>query len=463
MAEAPPAPVKEREHAIVLGASIAGLAAARVLSSRFARVTVIERDTLPAGAAWRRGTPHASHAHGLLASGREALERLFPGFTREIVEAGAPTGDLLGDCIWFNHGVYLKQIPTGNMGLLASRPLLESRLRARVAALPNVHILERCEATGLEFEAREGRVTGVFCHGPTGKAAPERLRANLVIDATGRSSRSPEWLAALGYAAPKVDEIEVGVTYTTRHYRREPHHARGAVAVIVRSGAPLFRFGVALAQENDSWIVTVGGYFGDRPALEEAEILKFAATLPAPELPAIMAHAEPLSPFRPFRFPASLRRQYEKLSRFPAGYLVMGDAFCAFNPSYGQGMSSALLQAEHLARCLAVGDTGLARRFFTGAARLIETPWRIATGSDLAHPKVEAPRPPPARFFNWYIPRLFRAAAHDGELAARFIEVANLAAPASLLLQPGTAWRVFRAGLRGSRLNQGRRVPMAAE
>ena len=433
-------------HAVVIGASMGGLAAARVLAEFYCQVTLIERDTLSDRAGQRKGVPHGRHAHGLLARGLAALEGWFPGVTGELVAKGALTGDLLAHSVWFNHGVALARCDSGLTGLLLSRPLLEGHVRRRLLKLPNVQIFDRCQAEPV-FDRRRGAVTGVEIRRPQ-PGAREILPADLIVDATGRNSRSPAWLEGWGFPPPQEEQVEVGITYTTRLYRRRPDHAAGNRVVVVRSQAPHYRFGVALAQEFDSWIVTLGGYLGDAAPNDEAGFRAYTRSLPSPEIHAIVSTAEPLSPFRGFRFAASQRRRYERLDRFPPGYLVIGDALSSFNPAYGQGMTAALLEADALADCLmAPGTQGLARRFFARAARIIDRPWQIAVGGDLANPNVEAERPLTGRLLNWYIGRLYRAGAGDPYLARRFIEVANLMAPPASLLAPATVLRTLRGNL----------------
>jgi 2-polyprenyl-6-methoxyphenol hydroxylase-like FAD-dependent oxidoreductase len=432
------------QHALVIGGSIAGLVSARVLSRHYARVTVIDRDALPDDGRHRKGVPHSLHAHGLLARGRELLEGFFPGLTEDLVAKGARTGDLLADSVWFNHGVYLRQEPSALTGLLISRPLLESYVRRRVMELANVRVLERCEALEPTFDRDAGRITGVVV-----EREGERyvLDADLVVDTSGRASRGPDWLAALGYELPAVEKVEVGIGYTTRLYRRRPEDAGGKLAVIVRGGAPHYRFGVALAQEGDSWIVSTGGYFGDAAPRDEEGLRAFVQSLPACELGDIVSTAEPISEFRAYRFAASVRRHYERLPRFPAGYLLVGDALCSFNPSYGQGMTTAVLEAKSLEECLAGGTERLAQRFFSAAAAIIDIPWQIAVGNDLSHPMIAGKRTAMGRFLGWYIGKLHRAGAHDARLATRFLEVANLMAPPTALLAPEIALRVLRGNL----------------
>ncbi|MCM3921940.1 FAD-dependent oxidoreductase, partial [Frankia sp. AiPs1] len=143
-------------HAVVLGAGVAGLLAARVLSETFGRVSVLDRDDLPGsvdgegtGLGVRRGVPQAGHLHALMDRGREILEDLHPGLVAQLVAAGAPTSEALVGGRWYLQGRRVGPVSTGLTSVLASRPLLERELRRRTAALPGVRLLPRTAVIGL--------------------------------------------------------------------------------------------------------------------------------------------------------------------------------------------------------------------------------------------------------------------------------------------------------------------------
>jgi hypothetical protein len=286
------------------------------------------------------------------------------------------------------------------------------------------------------------------------------IEADLVVDASGRGSASPAWLEALGYARPVEEKIEVGIGYTTRVYRRRPGDLGGKLAVVIAGSDPNWRNGVVLYQAEDRWIVSIGGYFGDHAPDDEQMFAAYAGSLPTSEIHDIVAHAEPLSDFVRYRYPANLRRRYERLTRFPRGYLVTGDAMCSFNPVYGQGMTVAAQEAVLLQQCLKDGEANLALRFFAAAKSTIDVPWDIAVGNDLRHPEVMGPRPAKVRFINWYIGKLHMAAQNDGTLATAFLRVANLEAPPTSLLSPAIISRVILGNL-GRRRNIGREATPA--
>jgi 2-polyprenyl-6-methoxyphenol hydroxylase-like FAD-dependent oxidoreductase len=364
-----------------------------------------------------------------------------------MVAQGAVYGDIVDQVRWFNHGVYLMNAPSMLLGLLVSRPMLEDGVRRRLLQLPNVRLLEHSDALEPVFDQAEGRVTGVRVQLQRDSASAETISTDLVVDASGRGSHSPGWLDALGYAKPREEGVQVQIGYMTRLYRRRPEHLPGKQAVVMAGCRPGWRFGVILAQEDDRWIVTLGGYLGDRPPMEETGYIEFARSLPKPEIFEVIKDAEGLTPLSPYQFSTNLRRHYEELSRFPEGLVVFGDALCSFNPVYGQGMTVACMEALALQECLAAGPQGIARRFFRAASKLIDIPWQMAVGSDLQHPAVAGKRTAQLRFINWYLAKLFQAAQQDAVLATRFLEVANLMKPPPSLMAPQIALRVWKGNM----------------
>lgn len=434
----------KRTHAVVIGGSMAGLLAARVLADHFDRVTLLERDVLPEGAAQRRGVPQGQHTHGLLAGGRQVLDRLFPGFSRELVARGALTGDIVRDVRWFFEGAPLARPASGMEGLMATRPLLESGVRGRVRAIPNVVVRDGCQVAEPVACATRDRVTGVTL------ATGDVIDADLVVDATGRGSHAPEWLRTHGYDAAAEERVEIGLGYTTRFFRRDRRHLHGDFGTVVPPTPDGKRGGVMVAQEGDRWTVTLIAHFVPPAPADLAGFLAFARTLPSPDIHDVISRAEPLGGAVTSRFPASIRRRYERLTRFPEGYVVIGDGICSFNPIYGQGMSSAALQAAELQKCLLAGDGQLAKRFFKAAGGVVDAPWTMAVGGDLRYVEVEGQRSGMVKFVNWYIGKLHIAAAGDPKVARAFHRVANLLDPPPSLMQPSIALRILQGNLKRS-------------
>lgn len=415
---------------------MAGLLAARVLTDYCDEVTLIERDTFPTGVENRRGVPQGRHTHGLLSSGCQVLEDYFPGIGDELVAAGAISGDICRDARYFLEDGCVAQCASNIHGLLMSRPFLEARVRARVLALPKIRRRDGVAVEGLAASADSSRITGVRIGG-------EGLAADLVVDATGRGSKSPQWLKEIGYEAPAEETIQIALGYTSRFFRRNASDLGGALAAVIPPTPAGQRGGVMLAQEGDRWTVTLISYFRNYAPDDVPGFVQFSRTLPGLDIYDTIRDAEPLGDAVGARFPASLRRRYERLSRFPQGYVVFGDAISSFNPVYGQGMSVAALQSLELRKCLAAGTADLARRFFAQASKVVDIPWTIAAGNDLRIPEVVGPRNAGVNFINWYMAKLAKAAHHDPVLALAFHTVGNLLAPPPSLMAPRMAWRVF--------------------
>src|SRR5215475_14538075 len=266
------------EHAIVIGASMGGLLAARALSEFYTNVTVLERDAFPLSDVPRKGVPQGRHAHGLLARGREVIEAFFPGWTDEVVASGGRRGDIVGNVAWIGHGVTLKSSPSDMIGLLASRPVLEGHVRRRLLALPNVRAIENSAVQGLVAARDNSAVQGVRVRISGG--AGQVVLADLVVDASGRGSSSPAWLEGLGHAGPEEERIEIGIGYTTRVYRRRAGDLGGKLALVVAGSGPNWRNGALLFQSDDRWIVSIGGYFGDHALDDEQMFAAYARSLP---------------------------------------------------------------------------------------------------------------------------------------------------------------------------------------
>jgi 2-polyprenyl-6-methoxyphenol hydroxylase-like FAD-dependent oxidoreductase len=456
-------PGREGTAAVVVGASMAGLLAARVLAEHVDQVVVLDRDTLPEDAVPRGGVPQSAHAHGLLARGRRGLEELFPGLTADLLTRGALSSDMQEDFRWINEGVPMARGTSGLSGLLVSRPLLEREVRRRVLADPRVTVCERVVVRSLTHDGA-GRVTGVVAavrDDPAGGV--RRWDADLVVDASGRQSSAPEWLSALGFAPPEEERVEVDVAYATRHYRREPGHLDGDLGLAMAGTPDNPRGGVLLAQEGDRWVCGLGGILGDRPPLDPDGFEAYAASLPSPVLHEVIRSAVPLDEPRRFRFPASVRRRYERLARSPRGLLVTGDAVCSFNPVYGQGMTVACLEALALRDVLRRGldRPSLAQEFWRATAPIVDVPWQIAAGGDRRFPGVPGPVDRRTRLLNGYVTRVQRAAAVDPAVGTAFLRVANLEAPPSSLMSPSVLARVVRSSRRPL-LGAPRPVPAAA-
>lgn len=432
-------------EALVIGSSIGGLLAARVLADRYERVTLLERDRLPQGAEHRKAIVHGRHAHGLLAQGRLALEELFPGLTAALHAQGAQRGDLTRDVLWHVNGGAHLRFESGIEGLLVSRPALEAEIRRRVLALPNVRVETGVEVMGLLASADGQRVTGVRWREADAPLRAGERTAALVVDASGRGSRLPHWLVALGLTGPREERVKADMHYVTREYRRKPTDAGGYKGVVAPASPTQRRAAVLLAMEGDRWILTLVGRGSDRPPTDPAGASAFARSLPVPHFADVVEHAEPVTAPLTYDFAFSQRRRYEHLDHFPRGLLAFGDAICSFNPAFGQGMTAAALQALALRATLAVRRDDLAGDFFARASRVVDIAWAVVAGADARLHDLPEYNGLGNRLIQSYLDRVHVAARTDPEVCIAFHRVANLMAAPPSLLKPAMALRVARA------------------
>jgi 2-polyprenyl-6-methoxyphenol hydroxylase-like FAD-dependent oxidoreductase len=431
-------------HAVVVGGSIAGLLAARVLSEHFTEVTVIDRDEFPTEPVPRKAVPQGRHIHFLQEAGRTRLEELFPGFTDEVLSAGGVEFDPGRGLVWHLAGGYVKKTNSPYRMLWATRPMFEWCVRSRVSSISNVSMRSGCTVQDLLATAPGHRVVGVEMT-DAGSGRTSRLDADLVVDARGRGSAVASWLEQAGYGPVPRDEIKVDIGYSTRLYARESIDWDRA-ALAVQHVAPDGRQGMMVPVEGDRWMVTLTGRSGKLPPADDAGFLEYTKSLAASDIYDAIRGLEPVSPIATHRFPTGVRRRYERLSRFPERLIVMGDAIASYNPTYGQGMSSAAMQATDLRRTL--GETGLeklAQRFFRRAARSIDIPWSVAVGGDFRFPGTQGRKPIGTDLANRYVSRLERGMHQDEELVLAFGRVINLERPSTSLLHPRIARRVLRA------------------
>jgi 2-polyprenyl-6-methoxyphenol hydroxylase-like FAD-dependent oxidoreductase len=436
------------ERAVVIGGSMAGLLAAAALVPHFDRVTVVERDRLPAGPESRKGVPQSHHLHVLMPGGQHAIEALLPDFGAELLAEGAVPVDEAN--MLFPAGWSRPFRPRSRHRLLScSRLLVESVVRRRV--IPQVNLRQGVEVTGLVVQ--HDRVRGVRLR-PRGGGESLRdwsLAADLVVDASGRTSRGPEWLESLGLGRPAETRIDSFLGYASRQYALPPDSPIGQRAVMLMAKPPLeARTGYLFPIDGGRWIVTLAGAGRDYPPTDEAGFLEFARSLRDPVIHELIKDAEPLTPIRGHRRTENQRRHYERMRPSPDGLLVLGDAACAFNPVYGQGMSVAAQTAAALAgklagRAYGPGSTRAMQRLVVGCN---SGAWLVATEQDLRYPTTEGARPGrQTRLMHRYLDRVLAAAIFDEPANAAWFDVMMLLQPPKSLFRP----RVLVTALRGQR------------
>lgn len=435
------------ERALVLGGSVAGLLAARVVSDHASEVVIVERDELAEGPAARRGVPQGDQVHGLLARGLEQIESLFPGITKEMLDDGAEAADPGVDLRWYVNGRRKPPSPIGE-GVACTRPFLEWHLRRRLLALAGVRVV-RGRAQGLTMSA--GRIDGVALSGKDGTEG-EHLGGDLVVDCTGRSTRIEEWLRAIGYDPPPRRTVNVDLGYASRLYPRGPDDRLGDARAIISITEVLERpRGAAVFPvEGGRWLVTVGGYHHDRPTSSPAD---FAARLeedPCVPLRQFAHRDDAVSDVTPFRYPSSVRRDFDRCRRLPGGLVAAGDSVASFNPIYGQGMTSAALHAATLGAYLASGSPPHepAIRYFRKLRPVINSVWTLSTSADFRLPHVTGDRPPGL----WATHRIndlyTKATLRDADLHGLFLRVLNLQARPETMARPDNLARALLASRR---------------
>ncbi|WP_432947573.1 FAD-dependent oxidoreductase [Kribbella sp. CA-253562] len=433
----------------MIGGSMAGLLAARVLSEHFDQVTVIERDRLPDGPGVRKGVPQARHLHAFWAGGMEVVERLLPGVGSDLLAAGAVPVGLPTDMAWLTPaGRWTQPFPATQRLLSATRVLLEWTVRSHVEKSANINFYTDHEVTALRLGVT-GDVSGLTLRGRrTGTTAD--LCADLVVDAAGRGSKLPEWLVELGFLAPEETTIDSLLGYATRLLEIPAGFSARWKAVYIQNAPPDHpRGGIMFPIEGNRWVLTLIGAGGDYPPTDDEGFREFAVSLRSPVLADVLAIAEPVSPIWGYRRTANRWRHYEKLA-MPGRLLAIGDSLCAFNPAYGQGMTVAAKEVDVLAGILADcrSSTDLFRAL-QGAQRAIAArakgPWMLSTGSDLRYPTtVGASQTPIDRLVNRYLDRAMSAVSDDATVNAAFLRVLNMIDDPQALFAPRLMPRVLR-------------------
>ncbi|MBQ0998345.1 MULTISPECIES: FAD-dependent oxidoreductase [Streptomyces] len=426
--------------AVVLGGSHTGMLAAQALAGSADRVVVVERDVLPSGPDPRKGLPQSRHVHLLWSGGVRALEELLPGIGADLRAAGARRAPITTDMVALSPRGWFRRWPESHHIVLAGRDLLDATVRSRVLADERIELLDGTEVVDLLGDARA--VTGVRLRGRDGREST--LEAGLVVDATGRGSAAPRWLAALGLPAPVRREVDSGLAYASRLYLA-PEPARDGFPVVnvqadPRAGGP-GRAGVLLPIEHGRWLVTLSGTRGGEPGTSDEEFARFAREeLRHPVIGELIERAEPLSGVAFTRTTANRRHSYERMPDWPENLTVLGDALAAYNPVYGHGLSvgaqSALILRETVRR-YGWGAAGLARRVQKAVARPVGAAWDLAIGQDVFYPGATETGPTLRdRLVAGYVDRLMHTATGNGRIARRVTDVTSLERRAEVLLGP---------------------------
>jgi 2-polyprenyl-6-methoxyphenol hydroxylase-like FAD-dependent oxidoreductase len=438
----PSDPVVHFDRVVVLGASVAGLLAARVLADHARSVVIIEKDdTVAAGPVGPRpGVPQGAQIHILLPAGLVQVERWFPGFAPEAVAAGAVHSAFV------NYLDGVPQAPDPIAVLVSTRPLLEALIRRRSLARPNVELITG-QATGLGY--RDGAVTRVHHRTDDGEQV---LEADFVVDAMGRSSRLSTWLEQDGWDRPVLERIPTNIKYATALFERADENVRFGLVTVHNSrhfAGPAM--GLLNAVEGGRWMMAVAGYDHDLDGSEEDFRTRIKQLPPVFEE---MARGRLIGEIQTYQQSDSRRRRYAGLERFPAGLVSVGDAVASFNPIFGQGVASATLHASALSEYLQLpgGSPAPSSEFFERQQVVVDVAWQISTLADIARKKaadraaagtVAPAKPLMVRLARWALGQVHRAAAVDQNVVVRRNAVVFMLAHPRRLASPGLIARAI--------------------
>jgi len=424
----------ELNRVVVVGGGMAGLAAAATLAGRAGEVVVVERRQAPAL------PPQAGMPHAMLVSGVLVLSELFPDLGQRLLDRGAAPGGpdpTRVACHWVAAGAVRRELRFPDLGVtraLCSRELIQQEVRASVEHIPNVRFEQDTVVGAL---ARKGVVHGITLR--SGRS----VEADLVVDAGGRDGGVP---LGVGVPEPPTSEVGVDIRYTAFLVERRPEDLDGAVLAAVQNTPRIPRMGIALPMEGDRWQVGFGAYFGQAGPTDRASARAYAAEALADPVLAPLVDRPFLDRPRRYTFRTGKRRHWERLPRPVPGYVAVGDSVASFNPIYGQGMSSALLQVRELGRL--VDRHGAGRALATAApkaiANVVGAPWRISTGADFMYARTAGARPRGQDRVNSYVARVLRTAAVDDRVNLAFTSVSHLLAPPAALFAPPVLIRVLR-------------------
>jgi 2-polyprenyl-6-methoxyphenol hydroxylase-like FAD-dependent oxidoreductase len=442
--------IRNGSHAVVIGASMAGLLAARVLVEHFERVTIIERDRLPQQPETRPGVPQAHHVHVLLTQGQRILESLFPGIQAEIIATGAPNVDWAGECPFYNAWGWASLCSSDLVTSTCSRAFLEWIVRHRLSSYGNLQFLPSTQVKGLLTDDSHSEITGVKLRDPDNDRE-EEFAADLVVDAGGRNSELPKWLKEMGYEPPSETVINSFLGYSTQWYERPEGFQADWKALLITAKPPDDkRGGVLFPIEGNRWLVLVSGIGRDYPPTDDAGFREFVRSLRSPLIYEAIKNAKPVSPVYGYRRTENCWRHYEN-SRLPENLLAIGDAVCAFNPVYGQGMTVAALGALTLNQCLQQQFrykrdlTGLTKNFQRQISKVLQTPWLMATSEDFRWETTTGGRPDKmAQLMHRYMDKVIMLSVENFKIHRRFVEVAHMVKSPISLFAPEILVQVLK-------------------
>ena len=433
------------QRAVVIGGSIAGLLIARVLADYFAQVIIVDKDKFSDIPKARRGVPQSVQPHVLFTKGYRILAELFPGIEQQLASNGAITIDWAREFQHFMEGKWglTTEHPSDIVSVTCSRYFLEWTIRQELLKLSRVNFLEQSKVAGLVYDAAAERVKGLYLH------SAAQLDADLVVDASGRSSNAPQWLRQIGLTPAPETVINPFLGYATRRYRLPDNFQPDWKVMLISQTPPQdTRLGYLAQIEHGELIATLGGYGKDFPPLDNQGFIEFAQSLAQPQFYQAIANAVPTSPIYAHRATANRLRNYDKI-KLPKSFITLGDAVCALCPVYGQGMTVSALGAKTLQIWLnkSAANELDNNRFQKQLARNNSFHWTLATSQDSRFPSTlgstQGKGGTMDKLLTGYMNKLLSKSASEPKLHLRFLEVSHLLRSPLALYHPAVVWQVL--------------------
>lgn len=432
-------------RAVVMGGSISGMLAARVLADFFDEVIIVEADDPSYDKNARKRVPQGQHSHVLLQAGQQVLERLFPNFIAELIADGSVVSDFTHDLEWFHFGKWKKRFESGIVGVQQTRPFLEWHIQRRLRHYSNINLRNSCLVVGFVFSSDQKTIRGVKVGKPDG-LGDEDILCDFVVDATGYGSQSRKWMPDAASQSP-METVKIDLFYATRFYQTDGSQL-GWKNLMISAQLPAQPYaGVILSFEDNKFGVTLGGYLKQPPKTDE-EFRLIARSLPQPHIHDFLRNAIPVSDLNTYRIPSQVRNRFDRSNNMPSHLVVLGDAYCRFDPLYGQGMSVAALEAELLANELRnMKDRGelntFHNRFYRKLVRITQGPWDMAITESFRHPDISGRRPRGIKLMQGLTQKIYRASANQQDVYLTLAQVMNLTKPSRAFFRPTLLPKLF--------------------
>lgn len=432
-------------RAVVMGGSISGMLAARVLSDFFDEVIILEADTSSSAKRVRKRVPQGQHSHVLLQAGQQVMERLFPNFINELIEDGSVVADFTNDLEWFHFGQWKKRFESGIMGVQQTRPFLEWHIQRRLKDYANITIQDNSLVTGFLLSDDQRTTLGVKAR-TTSRSEDSDILCDFVVDATGYGSQSRKWVPGAASDSP-LEAVKIDLFYATRFYQTDSSNL-GWKNLMISAQLPDQPYaGVILSFEDNKFGVTLGGYLKQPPKTDE-EFQQIAKALPQQHIYEFLQNAKPISDLNTYRIPLQVRNRFDRSKNMPSHLVVLGDAYCRFDPLYGQGMSVAALEAEllgaELTRMKALEELStFHNRFYKKLVKLTQGPWDMAITESFRHPNITGRRPREVKLMQWLTQKIYRASASQQDVYLTLAQVMNLTESSNAFFRPAILPKLF--------------------